>query len=96
MRPGRRVASRLRRLCFEDEEAPCSFAELRECARRASAAMIAFTEQVTPEQLQVIQLLCEGIYRAPLLATVIQFVDHGIDHRTQICTTLTLLGTHPP
>ncbi len=81
---------------FEDEEAPRSFAELRERARRASSAMIAFTEQVTPEQLQVIQLLFEGIYRAPLLVTVIQFIDHGIDHRSQICTTLTQLGIQPP
>ncbi len=80
----------------EDEEAPRSFAELRERARRASSAMIAFTEQVTPEQLQVIQLLDEGTYRAPLLVTVIQFVDHGIDHRTQICTALTQLGIQPP
>jgi uncharacterized damage-inducible protein DinB len=80
----------------EDEEAPRSFAELRERARRSSKAMIALTEQVTPEQLQVIQLLDEGTYRAPFLVTVIQFVDHGIDHRTQICTTLTQLGIQPP
>lgn len=80
----------------EDEEAPRSFTELRERARRASSAMIAFTEQVTSEQLQVIQLLDEGTYRAPLLVTVIQFVDHGIDHRTQICTALTQLGIQPP
>jgi hypothetical protein len=59
----------------EDEEAPRSFAELRERARRSSEAMIAFTEQVTPEQLQVIQLLDEGTYRAPLLITIIQFVS---------------------
>jgi len=80
----------------EDQEASRSFAELRERARRSSEAMIAFTEQVTPEQLQVIQLLDEGTYRAPLLVTVIQFVDHGIDHRTQICTALAQLGIQPP
>jgi uncharacterized damage-inducible protein DinB len=82
-------------LC-EDEEAPRSFAELREHARRASSAMIAFAEQITPEQLQVIQLLDEGTYRAPLLVTIVQFVDHGIDHRTQICTALTQLGIQSP
>lgn len=80
----------------EDEEAPRFFAELRERARRSSETLIAFAEQVTPEQPQGIQLLYQGIYRAPLLVTVIQFVDHGIDHRTHICTALTRLGVQPP
>ena len=80
----------------EDEGASRTFAELRERARRSGEAMIAFTEQVTPEQLQAIQLLDKGAYRAPLLVIVIQFVDHGIDHRTQICATLTQLGVQPP
>ena len=34
--------------------------------------------------------------RAPLGIRLAQALDHGTDHRSQVCTTLTMLGLEPP
>ncbi|MBA2679456.1 MAG: DinB family protein [Ktedonobacteraceae bacterium] len=64
------------------------FDELRRRAEASGEALIAFAEHVEQERLSQILHLDGGTYDAPVIIVVIQAIDHGIDHRSQIVTLL--------
>jgi|SRR5579885_331202 uncharacterized damage-inducible protein DinB len=72
------------------------FDELRQRAQAAGEKLIAFAEQAEQEELDKILHLDGGTYDAPVIVVVIQAIDHGIDHRSQICTLLSQQGIEPP
>ena len=55
-----------------------------------------FAEQAEPEKLNQILHLDGGTYDAPVIIVVIQAINHGIDHRSQICTLLSQQDIEPP
>lgn len=70
------------------------FDELRRRARLSGEKLIKFAEQ--PEDLDGILHLDGGTYDAPRFVVVIQAIDHGIDHRSQIATLLSQQGITLP
>jgi uncharacterized damage-inducible protein DinB len=64
------------------------FDELRRRAQGSGEALIAFAEQVDQGELSRILHLDGGTYDAPVIVVVIQAINHGIDHRSQIATLL--------
>ncbi|HEU5201062.1 MAG TPA: DinB family protein [Ktedonobacterales bacterium] len=69
------------------------FDELRRRAALSGEKLIRFAEQ--PGDLYKIQHLDGGTYDAPVFITVIQAINHGIDHRSQIATLLSQQGIEP-
>jgi uncharacterized damage-inducible protein DinB len=61
------------------------FDELRRRAERSGKELIAVAEQ---GELNQILYLDEGTYEAPIIVVLIQAINHGIDHRSQIATLL--------
>ena len=72
------------------------FDELRQRAKASGEVLISFAQQVEQEKLSQILHLDGGTYDAPVIIVVIQAIDHGIDHRSQIATLLTQQGIEPP
>ena len=72
------------------------FDELRRRAERSGEALTTFTDQAKQEDLARTLHLDGGTYDAPAIVVVIQAIDHGIDHRSQIATLLTQQGITPP
>ena len=68
--------------------------ELRQHAQWSGEALIAFAEQ--PGDMSRILHLDGGTYDAPLIIVMIQAIDHGIDHRSQIATLMSQQGITPP
>jgi uncharacterized damage-inducible protein DinB len=69
------------------------FDELRRRAKMSGDALFAFAEQ---GELDQILHLDGGAYDAPAIVVVIQAVNHGVDHRSQIATLLSQQGIEPP
>ena len=69
------------------------FDELRRRAEKSGKELIAVAERV---DLDEILSLDEGTYKAPVIIVLIQAINHGIDHRSQIATLLTLQDIEPP
>jgi uncharacterized damage-inducible protein DinB len=69
------------------------FEELREHAKRSGEELIAVAEQ---GDLNQILYLDDGTYEAPVIVVLIQAINHGIDHRSQIATLLSQLDIEPP
>jgi uncharacterized damage-inducible protein DinB len=69
------------------------FDELRRRAEMSAEKLIAFTEKA---ELGRTLWLDGGTYEALDVIVVIQAIDHGIDHRSQIATLLTQQGITPP
>ncbi len=69
------------------------FDELRRRAERSGKLLITFTEE---GKLGRTLYLDGGTYEAQDIIVVIQAIDHGIDHRSQIATLLSLQGIEPP
>ncbi|HEV2661333.1 MAG TPA: DinB family protein [Ktedonobacteraceae bacterium] len=69
------------------------FDELRRRAERSGKELITIAEQ---RDLTQIFYLDEGTYESPAIIVVIQAIDHGIDHRSQIATLLSQQGIEPP
>ena len=69
------------------------FDELRRRAALSGEKLIKFAEQ--PADLHEILHLDGGTYDAPRIIVVIQAIDHGIDHRSQIATLLSQHGITP-
>lgn len=69
------------------------FDELRRRAERSGKELLAVAEQV---DLSEILHLDGGTYDAPIIVVLIQAVNHGIDHRSQIATLLSHQGIEPP
>ena len=64
------------------------FDELRQRAERSGKELIAVAER---GELNQILYLDEGTYEAPVFIVLIQAINHGIDHRSQIATLLSQL-----
>jgi uncharacterized damage-inducible protein DinB len=69
------------------------FDELRRRAERSGKELIAVAEQ---GELNQILYLDEGTYEAPVIVVLIQAINHGIDHRSQIATLLSQQDIEPP
>ncbi len=69
------------------------FDELRRRAQRSGKELIAVAEQ---GELNQILSLDEGTYEAPVIIVLIQAINHGIDHRSQIATLLSQQDIEPP
>ncbi len=69
------------------------FDELRRRAERSGKELIAVAEQ---GELNQILYLDEGTYEAPVIVVLIQAINHGIDHRSQIATLLSQQDIMPP
>jgi uncharacterized damage-inducible protein DinB len=70
-----------------------SFEELRRRAEASSTALIAIAEHGDVNQTFHLD---GGTYEAPAIIVLIQAINHGDDHRSQICTLLSLQGIEPP
>lgn len=69
------------------------FDELRRRAQRSGEELIAVAER---GDLSRILSLDAGTYEAPVIIVLIQAVNHGIDHRSQIATLLSQHGIDLP
>jgi uncharacterized damage-inducible protein DinB len=69
------------------------FDELRRRAERSGNELIAIAEQ---GDLSQVLHLDGGTYDATVMIVLIQAVNHGIDHRSQIATMLSQQGIEPP
>jgi len=69
------------------------FDELRRRAERSGKELIAVAER---GELNQILSLDEGTYEAPVIVVLIQAINHGIDHRSQISTLLSQQNIEPP
>jgi uncharacterized damage-inducible protein DinB len=69
------------------------FDELRRRAQRSGKELIAVAEQ---GDLNQILYLDDGTYEAPVIVVLIQAINHGIDHRSQIATLLSQQDIEPP
>ncbi len=69
------------------------FDELRRRAERSGKELITIAEQ---RDLSQIFHLDGGTYEAQAIIVVIQAINHGIDHRSQISTLLSQQGIDPP
>jgi len=69
------------------------FEELRRRAERSGKELIAMSEQA-----DVRQILCldDGTYDAQVIIVLLQAINHGVDHRSQIATLMSQQGITPP
>jgi uncharacterized damage-inducible protein DinB len=72
------------------------FDALRRRAEQSGQALIAFAERATEADLTRILHLDDGTYDAPVYITLIQAINHAIDHRSQIATVLSQQGVELP
>lgn len=72
-----------------------SIDELRERARTAGEALIATAEQADADRV-IEGTWCGEPHAYPLSTLLIQAINHGADHRSQIATILTQHGIEPP
>jgi len=78
-----------------DWEAPPPVAAIRAYYEQVAQALLAAAAQVTPETV-VHQRWQGGEASYKALTLLIQVVNHGVEHRTNITTILTTLGVTPP
>ena len=77
-----------------DEEDPFpGFDELRRRAERSGKELIAMAEQADLDQ---VLHLDGGTYDAEVIIVLIQAINHGVDHRSQIATLLSQQDIEPP
>ena len=69
------------------------FDELRRRAERSGKELKAVAEQADLDQ---VLHLDDGTYDAPVIIVLMQAINHGIDHRSQIATVLSQQGVTPP
>ncbi len=69
------------------------FDELRRRAERSGKELAAVAERA---DLDEILHLDGGTYDAPVIVVLIQAINHGIDHRSQIATLLSQQAIEPP
>jgi uncharacterized damage-inducible protein DinB len=79
-----------------DEETDIGLAALRaEMATNAIAWTELLAGQLDPDE-DIVEIDNGGEYHARLGVRLAQVVHHGTDHRSQVCTVLTVLGITPP
>ena len=69
------------------------FDELRQRAKQSGNRLIAASELA---KLDKILYLDEGTYPAAVIVVLLQAINHGVDHRSQIATLLSQQGIEPP
>ena len=69
------------------------FDVLRQRAERSGKELIAIAQQTDFDE---VLLLDDGTYPAKVIIVLLQAINHGIDHRSQISTLLTQAGIEPP
>lgn len=69
------------------------FDELRQRAKQSGNRLITASEQA---KLDKILYLDEGTYPAAVIVVMIQAINHGVDHRSQIASLLSQQGIEPP
>lgn len=72
------------------------FDELRRRVEGSGKALIAFAEQAEQGKLDQVLHLDGGTYDAPVIIVLIQAINHGVDHRSQVATLLTQQRIEPP
>ncbi len=78
----------------EDSPFP-GFDELRRRARQSGEGLIAIAEQL--EHGRMLQLPYQGqVFAVPANFVLIQAINHGADHRSQVATLLSQQGVIPP
>jgi uncharacterized damage-inducible protein DinB len=71
------------------------FDRLRDHLKRSGEDLLAIANQFDAEQMLHIEY--DGkTHNIPAIVVLIQAVDHGIDHRSQIATLLSQQGVNPP
>lgn len=81
----------------EIEEDRMDLRGLRDAMERNGAAWSALlAKDVDPDAVVVRRREDGSGYHAPIGIRLAQAVHHGTDHRSQICTALTMLGVEPP
>ena len=79
------------------DEDRAQLAELRRAAQAYGEAWLRFVAQNPPAETMVRDVDEAGWKRdASIGLRLAQAIHHGTDHRSQICTALTLLGVEPP
>jgi uncharacterized damage-inducible protein DinB len=79
-----------------EEDASVTLADMRSAAAANGAAWLALLAgDLDPEQ-DLVEHGDGWDFHAPAGLRLAQVIQHGNDHRSQICTTLTTLGIEPP
>ena len=78
---------------MEESDPFPGFAELRRRIERSGKELIAMAEQADLDQ---VLHLDGGTYDAEVIIVMIQAINHGVDHRSQIATLLSQQGIEPP
>jgi len=78
---------------MEESDPFPGFDELRRRAERSGKELIAMAEQADLDQ---VLHLDGGTYDAEVIIVLIQAINHGVDHRSQIATLLSQQGIEPP
>jgi uncharacterized damage-inducible protein DinB len=80
-----------------DEESGIGLAELREANERHAAAWAELVDGEYDPGADIVRHRDDGTdSHAPMGIRLVQAVQHGTDHRSQVCTALTSLGIEPP
>lgn len=81
----------------EIEEAKMGLAELRAVMERSGPAWSSLLARDLDPDADVVRHRDDGSEsHAPMGIRLAQVVHHGTDHRSQVCTALTMLGVEPP
>lgn len=78
---------------IEESDPFPGFAELRRRIERSGKELIAMAEQADLDQ---VLHLDGGAYDAEVIMVMMQAINHGVDHRSQIATLLSRQGIEPP
>ncbi len=83
---------------FDIEDGPVSLAEARVVMERNGSGWAAYLAgSIDPEEMVHEVDKHDGFERwAPVGLRLAGVLDHGTDHRSQVCTALTTLGREPP
>ena len=81
----------------EIEEAKMGLAELRVVMERSGPAWSSLLARDLDPDADIVRHRDDGSEsHAPMGIRLAQVVHHGTDHRSQVCTALTMLGVEPP
>ena len=83
---------------FDIDENPVSLAEARAIVERSGAGWAEYIARpLDPDEMVLEVDATDGFQRwAPVGFRLAGVLDHGTDHRSQVCTALTALGVAPP
>jgi uncharacterized damage-inducible protein DinB len=79
-----------------DEDADVTLDELRVANAANGALWLEFLADPLDPEADIVEHGDGWDFHAPLGLRLAQVVHHGTDHRSQVCTALTMLGIEPP